>query len=80
MLSSSDLKAYLPVLEPSFDAFGEDRVIFATNWGVSSHFGPVDDVVRIVKEFLSSKGDAALRKGMRDNAIRVYGIDTGRLR
>lgn len=70
----SDLKTYLPVLEPCFDAFGEDRVIFATNWGVSAHFGPVDDVVRIVSEFLESKGDSALRKGMRENAIRIYRI------
>ena len=76
----SDLNTYLPVLEPCFDAFGEDRVIFATNWGVSAHFGPVDDVVRIVSEFLQSKSDAAYRKGMRQNAIRVYGISRNHLR
>jgi predicted TIM-barrel fold metal-dependent hydrolase len=79
-LAPSELATYLPVLEPCFDAFGEDRVIFATNWGVSSHFGPVDDVVRIVKEFLGSKGEAVMRKGMRENAIRVYGIDARGLR
>lgn len=76
----SDLNTYLPVLEPCFDAFGEDRVIFATNWGVSAHFGPVDDVVRIVTEFFTSKGESSLRKGMRDNAIRVYGIAAEDLR
>ena len=76
----SDLKTYLPVLETCFEAFGEDRVIFATNWGVCTHFGPVDDVVRIVSEFLTSKGDAALRKGMRENALRIYRIDTKYLR
>ena len=76
----SDLETYRPVLEPCFEAFGEDRVIFATNWGVSAHFGPVDDVVRIVREFLQSKGETALQKGMRDNAIRVYGIATNHLR
>ena len=76
----TDLQTYLPVLEPCFAAFGEDRVIFATNWGVSTHFGSVDDVVRIVQEFLASKGDSALKKGMRDNAIRVYGINPQHLR
>ena len=76
----SKLEAYLPVLEPCFAAFGEDRVIFATNWGVSGHFGPVDDVTRIVTEFLQSKGKAALRKGMRENAIRVYRISAKHLR
>ena len=76
----NDLKTYLPVLDPCFEAFGADRLIFATNWGVSAHFGSVDDVVRIVSEFLKSKGEAALRKGMRENAIRVYGINGKHLR
>ncbi len=70
----TDLEAYLPVLEPCFAAFGEDRIIFATNWGVCTHFGKVDNVVRIANEFLKSKGNAASRKCMRDNAIRVYRI------
>jgi len=76
----SEMEFYLPVLEPCYDAFGEDRVIFATNWGVSAHFGEVDDVVRIVKEFLATKGEAVVRKGMRDNAIRIYGIKEAHLR
>ena len=76
----SDLETYLLILEECFAAFGEDRVIFATNWGVSAHFGPVDDVVRIVKEFLQMKGRSALRKGMRDNAIRIYTIESQHLR
>lgn len=75
-----EMKFYLPVLDPCFEAFGEDRVIFATNWGVAAHFGKIDDVVRIVKEFLSTKGDAAVKKGMRENAIRVYGINPKHLR
>ncbi len=75
-----EMAYYLPVLDPCFDAFGEDRVIFATNWGVSAHFGKVDDVVRIVKEFLASKGTAVLRKGMRENALRVYRINPSHLR
>ena len=76
----NDLKTYLPVLDPCFDAFGEDRVIFATNWGVSAHFGSVDDVVRIVSEFLKTKGEGAHCKGMRENALRVYRISPKHLR
>ena len=76
----AELDYYRPVLDPCFDAFGADRVIFATNWGVCEHFGKVEDVVRLVREFLETKGDAAVRKGMRDNAIRVYGIPTENLR
>ena len=74
------LAHYLPILDHCFGAFGEDRVIFATNWGVCEHFGKADDVVRIVREFLETKGDAALKKGMRENALRIYGITTDKLR
>ena len=76
----TDMTYYLPVLDPCFEAFGEDRVIFATNWGVCTHFGTVDDVVRIATEYFQSKGEGVLRKAMRDNAIRVYGIDKAKLR
>lgn len=76
----TDLEHYLPVLESCFEAFGEDRVIFATNWGVCTHFGKVDDVVRLATEFFESKGESALRKGMRENAIRVYSISRNDLR
>lgn len=69
-----DLAAYLPVLEPCYEAFGEDRLIFGTNWGVCNHFGSVDDVVRLATEFVEPKSKTALRKIMRDNALRVYGI------
>ena len=75
-----DMAYYLPVLDPCFEAFGEDRVIFATNWGVCTHFGTVDDVVRIATEYFESKGKAVLRKAMRENAIRVYNIDLKKLR
>ena len=76
----SDSQTYGELLDCCFDAFGEDRVIFGTNWGVSTHFGSVDDVVKIVSEFLASKGEAAHLKGMRENAIRVYAIDKKHLR
>ncbi len=76
----TDLEFYLPVLDHCYSEFGEDRVIFATNWGVSTHFGKVDDVVRIADEFFCSKGGTARKKGMRENAIRVYGISVDRLR
>ena len=67
-----DLNHYLPVFEACYQAFGQDRLIFGTNWGVCSHFGPVDEVVRLAKKYLSGKGEGVLRKVMRDNAIGVY--------
>jgi len=76
----TDLEAYLPILQSCFDAFGEDRLIFATNWGVCNHFGKVDDVVRIATEFAEAKGERVAIKIMRDNAIRIYAISPKNLR
>ena len=70
----NDLDHYREILDHCYDSFGEDRVIFGTNWGVCTHWGSVDDVVRIVEEFLAPKGEVITRKAMRDNAMRVYGI------
>ena len=76
----SDLETYREILDTCWQAFGKDRVIFATNWGVCGHFGPVEDVVRIVSEFLKEKGETALRSGMRENALRVYQVKAKHLR
>ncbi|WP_161604799.1 amidohydrolase family protein [Roseiconus nitratireducens] len=76
----TDLDTYSTVLQTCFNAFGEDRVMFASNWAVCTHYGKVDDVVRIVSQFLKSQGEQALRKGMRDNAIRVFKIREEHLR
>ena len=75
-----DLDHYREILDHCYDSFGEDRVIFGTNWGVCTHWGSVDDVVRIVEEFLRPKGTDIMRKAMRDNAMRVYGISPEKIR
>jgi L-fuconolactonase len=78
--ASSDLETYAFILQTCYDAFGEDRVVFGTNWAVCNHYGKVDDVVRIVSEFLKSQSEAAYKKGMRDNAIRIFNIQDKHLR
>lgn len=70
----TDLEYYLPILNPVYDAFGSDRVIFATNWGVSAHFGSVDNVKKIIMEFLKPKGRQEMNRAMYRNALRIYNI------
>jgi L-fuconolactonase len=70
----TELEYYLPILNPVYDAFGPSRVIFATNWGVSAHFGTVDNVKKIIMEFLEPKGQLVMNKAMYRNAMRVYNI------
>ena len=74
------LKYYLPILNPVYDAFGPDRIIFATNWGVSAHFGSVDNVKDIVLAYLTPKGQRVVDKVMFRNAMTFYNIKRKYLR
>lgn len=74
------LKYYLPILNPVYDAFGPNRIIFATNWGVSAHFGSVDNVKDIVLAYLTPKGQRVVDKVMFRNALAFYNIKRKNLR
>ena len=74
------LKYYLPILNPVYDAFGPDRIIFATNWGVSAHSGSVDNVKDIVLAYLTPKGQRVVDKVMFRNALGFYSIKRKNLR
>jgi len=74
------LEYYLPILNPVYDAFGADRIIFATNWGVSAHFGSVDNVKDIVLAYLAPKGQRVVDKVMFRNSMAFYNIKRKHLR
>ena len=76
----TDLKYYLPILDPVYDAFGANRLLFATNWGVSAHFGKVDNVKDIVMAYLKPKGKRVVDNVMSRNAMTFYNIKRKYLR
>jgi L-fuconolactonase len=63
---------YRPTLDAIWERFGEERLIFGSNWPVSSRFAPYATVIGIVKDYFHRKGPAATRKYFWDNAARVY--------
>jgi len=72
----ADPEPYAPTLEFLFRTFGEDRLIFGTNWPVSDARGiygdSVDLQIQIVESFFATKFEAR-DKVMYRNAQRVYG-------
>ena len=66
------LEFYGPVLDVIWNAFGEDRVIFGSNWPVSARFADYATVLRIVREYFQAKGPGPATKYFRGNAARVY--------
>ena len=68
----ADIAFYEPTLEVLWDAFGEDRLLFGSNWPVSAVAAPLSTVHRLAADFARSKGPAVMTKIMRTNAIKAY--------
>jgi L-fuconolactonase len=70
--SSDDPTLYAGVFEAVFEAFGEDRLVFGSNWPVSNVAGDFVAQVRVLEAFLERKGQVARNKVFHDNAMRLY--------
>jgi len=72
----ADPSLYAPTLEFLFRTFGDDRLIFGTNWPVSDAGGlfvdSIDLEINILESFLTGRFSGGLEKIMYQNALRVY--------
>lgn len=65
---------YRPVVENLWHVLGEDRLIYGSNWPVSSRYAPYETVQGIVTDIFNGFGGTAATKYFRRNAERVYGV------
>lgn len=63
---------YEPVLQTIWRVFGEDRLIYGSNWPVSERFAPCGTVQGIVHAAFQARGQAALTKVFAANAWTAY--------
>ncbi len=68
----ADLQHYKAALDIVWAAFGEDRLVYGTNWPVSEPAAPLSTVHNLAKTFLASKGASAQAKVFAGNALRIY--------
>lgn len=68
----SDLEFYRPTLDVVWDAFGEDKVIYGSNWPVCELAADYQTVQRLSMEYVGQKGAEALKKFCALNATRAY--------
>ena len=68
----TDAAYYTPTVDVLWDAFGEDRLIYGSNWPVSERFAPYAVVQKIVNDYFSMKGDAVKAKFFWQNAKAAY--------
>ncbi len=67
-----DTSYYEPVLDHLWGTFGEDRVIYGSNWPVSDKGAPYDVVFKVVSEYFTAKGKEAAEKYFWRNSKAAY--------
>ena len=67
-----DVEYYRPVLDVLWTLFGEERLLFGSNWPVSNGGAPYETVVGIVRDYFTSKGERAAAGFFLNNSQSVY--------
>jgi L-fuconolactonase len=68
----TDPAVYKPVLDQIFDTFGEDKLIFGSDWPNASAVDHLPDIVQIVRPYFNAKGRAAAEKYFWKNSVAAY--------
>ena len=69
---SYDLQDYRSIIDEIADAFGQDRVLYGSDWPNSEGWGTYAQVFRIVQQYFSDKGVSAQEKYFRLNSKAAY--------
>jgi L-fuconolactonase len=67
-----DLNFYRPRLDQLWDTFGEDRLLFGSDWPNIDRWGRYPQVLTIVREYFTAKGKAAAEKFFWKNSVTAY--------
>lgn len=67
-----DVEFYRPILDPLWESFGPDRLIYGSNWPVSDRGAPYAAVFKIVRDYFAGKGAAESEKYFWKNSLSAY--------
>jgi predicted TIM-barrel fold metal-dependent hydrolase len=67
-----DLAGYKPRLDEIFGIFGEDRVLFGSDWPNCDNWAPFGAGFGVVREYFMAKGRAVAEKYFRTNSVKAY--------
>ncbi|MCX7398707.1 MAG: amidohydrolase family protein [Planctomycetales bacterium] len=68
----AEMSFYKPYIDVVWNAFGDDRVIYGSNWPVSENAADYETLQRIVMEYAAERGDEATAKFCSKNADLAY--------
>jgi len=67
-----DLDFYRSRLDELWDIFGEDRLMYGSDWPNSDHWAPYPQVLNVVRDYFTSKGIAVAEKFFWKNSGAAY--------
>ena len=69
---SLDLSVYRDKLDVIWETFGEDRLLYGSDWPNSDHLVPYAQTLRLVQQYVATKGPEAQGKFFWRNSITAY--------
>ena len=72
--SPTDVEFYKSTLDVLTEAFGEDRLIYGSNWPVTMRGGKYGDFKKVVVDYYAPQGRRFLEKLLYKNALKFYGL------
>ena len=69
---SMDVNSYKDRLDYLIGVFGEDRILFGTDWPNSDGVGPIVPIVNLVKQYFATKPRALQEKYFWKNSVAAY--------
>lgn len=73
--ASKDIDHYRSVLDPLWKYFGEDRLIYGSNWPCTKKSGDYKSFISLVDSYFAEKGQQAREKYFWKNAVKAYGLN-----
>ncbi len=67
-----DLNVYRPTLDQFWEIFGEDRLVYGSDWPNSDQWAPYDRELKVVREYFMGKGPVAAEKYFWKNSVAAY--------
>ena len=68
----TDLSFYRPRLDELFGIFGEDRLLFGSDWPNSDNWAPFPQVLGVVRDYFTAKGTVVAEKYFWKNSVNAY--------
>lgn len=68
----TDLSFYRSRLDELCDTFGEDRLLYGSDWPNSDHWGTYPQVLSLVRDYFTAKGTVPAEKYFWKNSVAAY--------